>query len=131
MGFDQREFVRLEASDDAFAALGQGYVRVGKIKDISLGGSSFEYITDLEVQQVSLDEIDIFITGQEFYVAGIPCNIVYDIPMVNSNVFAKPFLTKRCGVKFGVLSEDQITQMHVFLQGHTRGVAPDTFDDLA
>ncbi len=73
------------------------------------------------MKDTPLEEIDIFLTGDSFYMSNIPCAIVYDIPMDTGNVFCSPFITKRCGVKFGILSDEQVVLLSDFLQCHTRG----------
>ncbi|MEI6125343.1 MAG: hypothetical protein WCQ99_02210 [Pseudomonadota bacterium] len=119
MGLEQREFTRLLPKDNAFAVLGRDAAKVGRIKDISKGGSSFEYITNIDLRESTPKEIDIFLTGEEFYLADLACNIVYDVQINTGNIFSSPFITKRCGLKFGFLSENQMLLLEYFLKNHT------------
>ena len=48
MIIEQRKYARFLSLSQAFAALGSTYTRVGKVKNISLGGLAFEYITGEE-----------------------------------------------------------------------------------
>ena len=41
---ERRKHARFFSPENAFAALGRNYTKVGKIKNISLGGLAFEYI---------------------------------------------------------------------------------------
>lgn len=124
MQSEQREFERLLPKNNSFAALGRDVTKIGKIKDISMGGSSFEYIIHVDLKQNTARELDIFLTGDDFYLADLPCTVVYDVPINTGNVFTSPFITKRCGVKFDSLARDQIAQLEFFLEKHTVGRVP-------
>ncbi|MCX8043778.1 MAG: PilZ domain-containing protein [Desulfobacterota bacterium] len=117
---DKRQFPRFVPIRDVFAALGRGITRVGKVKDISKGGSSFEYIVHADIMQKTAHEIDIFIPGEEFYLADIPCRIIYDIPINKDNTFTAPFIPKRCGIQFGELTERQKQMLDYFLTSFAR-----------
>jgi len=120
MNPDKRKDARFVPVRDVFAALGRGITRVGKIRDISRGGSSFEYIVHADIIQKTAHEIDIFIPGVEFYLADIPCIIVYDTAINKDNTFTAPFIPKRCGVQFGDLSERQRRMIEQFIASFTR-----------
>lgn len=121
MSVDQRSQIRFTPKPNAFAALGQGITLVGQINDISTSGLAFEHISDINQLENKTGEIDIFVTGSSFYLADIPCKKVYDVPIDTGNVFSAPFVTKRCGVKFGKLSDAQLTELEQFLKNHTLG----------
>jgi hypothetical protein len=42
MRSERRKYVRFKAQENAFAALGTNFSRVGKLKEISIGGLAFE-----------------------------------------------------------------------------------------
>ena len=63
MDVEQREFDRLQVRENAFAALGSDSPRVGRIMDISIGGSAVEYITEADLANQAPREMDIFLTG--------------------------------------------------------------------
>lgn len=115
---EKRTFSRLIPRRDVFAALGRGITKIGKIKDISRGGSAFEYIIHADIKQKSARDLDIFIPGDEFYLADIPCSVVYDLPINSDNTFTAPFITKRCGIKFCDLSEEQICMLDTLLASY-------------
>jgi hypothetical protein len=121
MSVDHRTQIRFTPKPNAFAALGRGITLVGQINDISTCGLAFEHISDINQHANKTGEIDIFLTGSNFYLADIPCIKVYDIPVHTGNVFAAPFITKRCGVKFEKLTDAQITELEYFLKNHTHG----------
>ncbi len=41
---ERRKYTRFLAEEDGYAALGANFTKVGKLKDISIGGLAFEYI---------------------------------------------------------------------------------------
>jgi len=117
---EKRKQARFAPPLNTYAALGRNYTRVGKVKDISLGGLSLEYIAGEEVDLGS-DRVDIFLVGSVSYLHNIACKIEYDIqvyvPHVN-NRFIKTLTTKQCGMQFKNLSEENITQLKLFLEAH-------------
>ena len=126
MAIEKRKYARASPLGNAFAALGRRYTKVGRIKDLSLGGLAFEYISESEKDRDS-SRIDIFIIGDVFHLYNIPCEVVYDVqlpvPIENyESINISP--TKRCGVKFGVFTDDDLAQMKLFLEFH--GKSPDS-----
>lgn len=123
MAIERRKYSRFLPQENAFAALGRKYTRVGKISDISLGGLAFEYIVGEENHQ-GATEVDIFLVGDVFHLYNVPCKMVYDIevhvPHVN-NKFIKILTTKKCAVKFDYLAKDDKAQLELFIQTHTIG----------
>jgi hypothetical protein len=56
--------------------------------------------------------------------ADIPCRVVYDIPISEPpeyDYLTVHFRTRRCGVQFEKLTENQETQLDSFLKTHTKG----------
>jgi len=99
---------------------------LGKIKDISRGGLAFEYIAH-EGQKRGSSEIDILITGDRFYLPKIPSKKIYDIKIGEENEISIDRLeTRRCGLQFGELTEEQAAQLDFFLKNHTTGTASTT-----
>ena len=125
MVVERRKYARYIPQKNAFAALGHEYTRVGRIRNIALGGLSFEYIVGDSLKEEAT-EADIFLVGNVFHLHNIPCQIIYDIkvhvPHVN-NSYVKILTTKKCGLQFGSLSENSRTQLKTFLEVHTRGSA--------
>lgn len=127
MRYEQRKHDRFTSKENAFAALGRKYTRVGKIKDISVGGLAFEYIAGEEFNK-NASEIDIFLVGTEFHLYKVPCKVIYNIdvhvPHIN-NKLAKIFATKRCGVQFEKITKDLAALLKFFIKFHTIGPAPE------
>jgi hypothetical protein len=122
MAIEKRKYERVSPQRNAFAALGRRYTKVGRIKDISLGGLAFEYFSAAGTDRNS-SRVDIFLIGDVFHLYNIPCEVLYDIPhpVQSENIESIKFSpTKRCGVQFGTLTEDDVAQMKLFLESHTK-----------
>jgi hypothetical protein len=118
MAIKKRKYERVSPQGNAFAALGRRYTKVGRIKDISLGGLAFEYISAAGTDRDS-SRVDIFLIGDVFHLYNIPCEVVYDIPhpvLLENIESIKLLTTKRCGVQFGTLTEDDTAQVKLFLE---------------
>lgn len=120
---EQRTQDRFIAKENAYVALGRKFTKVGKMKDISLAGLAFEYISGEELNEDS-SELDIFIVGTEFHLYKIPCKLIYNIevhvPKIN-NKLVKVYTTKRCGVKLEKITNDLKALLKFFIKYHTRG----------
>lgn len=120
MSVERRDHLRLPPQSNSFAALGSDYSRVGKIKNISRGGLAFEYIAG-ESDSRDSSQVDVFMTGDVFHIYSVPCKLIYEIdihiPQIN-NKYAKILTVRRCGLKFGDLTEDNLTQLELFLESY-------------
>lgn len=123
MRSEQRTVDRFIPKENAYVALGRKYTKVGKMKDISLAGLAFEYITGEEFNE-DASALDIFLVGTEFHLYRIPCKLIYNIdvhvPEIN-NRLVKMYTTKRCGVRFEKLTKDLTALLKFFIKYHTRG----------
>ena len=124
MGLEQRHHKRLLFKENTFLALENGKTTVGGIKDLSKGGSSFEYFSGETLPIEGQMKLDIFIFGNKFRLSEIPCNVTYDTPInkpLGRNGYVPPFIIKRCGVQFGDLTKKQHEQLLYFLDNHNTG----------
>ena len=125
MDAERRKYTRFLAQKDAFAALRMEFTKVGVIKDISIKGLAFSYLIETFKDTKDFDSlrVDIFLSGNDFYLSNIPCKIVYDIP---SNGYQKSndFLMFRCGLQFETLKKNQLGQLEFFINNHTTGISP-------
>ena len=122
---EQRRHIRLLPHENTFAVIGRKFTKVGKVKDIGMGGLAIEYIAGEDCNHEA-GRVDIFMTGHVFHLYNVPCKMIYDIeihvPHVN-NKYVKILTTKRCGVKFGELTEDEKAQLELFIESHTTAKA--------
>jgi len=126
MRTEQRKTIRFLVEANIIVALRNESTKIGKLKDISMGGLSFEHIYD---EQLTLEPLkrDLFLWANVFSLSKIPCRVVYNIPMGTPPEYESlpiHFITRRCGVQFETLSEGQRTQLDFFLKTYTKGTAP-------
>jgi hypothetical protein len=116
---EQRKDKRFQVPKDAFAALGPDYIKVGQIINISMGGLAFRYLGSEQPSNAS--ELDIFLAGRAFYLYKLPFATVWDLVTGE-----KPFNSikmKVCGLKFGELTQSQISELQYFIQDYAVGEA--------
>ena len=124
---EHRKYIRFLAADNAFAVSMPGFTKVGKIKDISIKGLAFEYITD-GTSETEISHINIFLRDDGFELPKIPCRIVYDVlsdrlgPGSASEMKIK---RRRCGIRFKKLLAVQTVQLEKFLEKYTIGLVPE------
>jgi hypothetical protein len=120
---DKRKDERFLVREEVIVALRNGFSRVGRVKDISMGGLSFEHIYDEDLEG-DPSKGDVFLWVDNYSMADIPCRVVYDIPISEPpeyDYLTVHFKTRRCGVQFGGLTRNQVTQLDFFLKTHTKG----------
>jgi len=123
MEADKRKDKRFLVGEEVIVALRNKSSRVGRVKDISVGGLSFEHIYDEDLEGES-SKRDVSLWVDNYRMADIPCRVVYDIPISEPpeyDYLSVHFKTRRCGVQFGELTENQETQLDFFLKTHTKG----------
>jgi c-di-GMP-binding flagellar brake protein YcgR len=126
---EKRKYIRFLPKEKAYAAIGADFAKVGKLKDISIGGLALEYITD-EKSGLAYSQVDIFVRGKEFHLFKLPCKIVYDIRLdapEKVQALASTLLRRRCGVEFDWITKKHKKQLEEFLRIHTVGVIENHF----
>ena len=123
MTIERRKYVRFLAKDNSFAALRNGFNKVGKINDISINGLGFSFLSEI-TQVDSTDhhtQVDIFSSENGLHISNVPCRIVYETPDTTPD---ESFLVQmyRCGLQFGELTRSQLEQMELFLKNYTTGI---------
>jgi hypothetical protein len=123
MESEKRKDERLLVGDEVIVALQNESSRVGRVKDISTGGLSFEHIYDEDLDTEAA-EWDISLWVDDFSMLDIPCRVVYDIPIEATpeyDYLSIHFKTRRCGIQFETLTKSQRAQFDFFLKTYTRG----------
>lgn len=126
MRTEQRKDIRFLVEDNAIVALRDGSTKIGRVKDISRGGFSFEHIYE-DDSNWGPSRKDLFLWVNEFSMSKVPCRVMYDIPApmpTEYQLFRIRLITRRCGVQFEALSENQMAQLDLFLKTYTKGTAP-------
>ena len=117
---NERKDVRLATQDYVCLEVKNKFGWVGGVKDISMGGMSFEHVFDIETAKEPLKQVNIFVSSNRFLLRKLPCKMVYDVPSRDGTEFLKsPFVTKRCGIMFGDLSREQAKKLKAFLENYT------------
>ncbi len=120
-GAEKRKTARFIPKESTFAAFGNGLPKVGKVKDISRGGLSFEYLYDGETDSHA-NRVDIWMFGAKYALRDVSCKKMYDIRPA-SDYENHPFtstIMNRCGLQFGTLSTDQSSKLSSFIREHTQ-----------
>ena len=78
---EKRKYFRSRVKDDAYAALGNHFTKVGKLKDISIDGLAFRYIGNTEDWVEDSSTIAIFDSESTFYLPNLACKIIYVSPL--------------------------------------------------
>jgi hypothetical protein len=121
---ENRKYIRFLPQENAYAAVGADFAKVGKLKDISIGGLALEYITD-EKSGLAYSQVDIFVRGEEFHLFKLPCKIIYDIRLDapgKAQASANTIIRKRCGVEFERITKKHKKQLEEFLSVYTVGM---------
>jgi hypothetical protein len=116
---DRREDKRQQLQGDGVALLRTNGVHgttVGEIIDISNGGVSFRYIA-VEPPSDGQAELSLVSADHSFYLGNLPINTISDLEMAKL-----PFgsvSTRRRGVKFGELRQNQRFALQHFIRNYT------------
>ena len=127
MRFESRKYTRFLAEEDVYAALGINFTKVGKIKDISIGGLAFEYIDCTEncVQDFSI--VAIFHSHNEFHLPNLACRLICNLAIsaeIDDSQFIRQYAIHRCAIQFGDITENQRKQLEFFINHYTCGMEP-------
>ena len=118
---ERRKFTRFLVPENVYAALGPSFSKVGRIKDVSIGGLAIEYITDGDSAPGN-SHVNIFTREGKFFLSKLPCKIVYDVPLEPSaGPQAYRLTQKRCGVQFHRFTNKLTKRLEGFLKVGTIG----------
>jgi hypothetical protein len=119
---DRRKNPRFLVEDNVIIALQNRFKRIGKGKDISLEGLSFEHVYDEELDlRDPLKSLILWVDDSILF--KIPCRIVYDIPIQappEYDSLTVQLTTRRCGVQFESFTESQMAQLELFLKTYIK-----------
>ncbi|MCP4296060.1 MAG: PilZ domain-containing protein [Proteobacteria bacterium] len=127
MVVERRKYVRFLVQPNTYAALGSRFTKVGKVRDISIGGLAFEYLSNAEDLDQPYSKIAIYQSENKFHLANLPCRVIYDLPQraLNKNLVSNSiYVTNRCAVQFITIAKHQIERLTYFLDHHTQGLPP-------
>lgn len=113
-GTNRREHPRYKIKSDVFLTFRPQFKKIGKLRDISRGGVAFEYTLYEEMGDYSDVEVDIFSASKDIHIMRVPCKVVYDFPIETYPSFNN-IVTRRCGLRFLKLSDQQMSQIKSFI----------------
>lgn len=115
---ERRRHPRIAIEDHVFIAISNGHNRIGRVRDISLGGLAFEHIYEETLNWIETTK-DVLLWVNERRLSKIPCTIVYDMPLPirpEYGLLTIQLTTRRCGVRFEPLTDEQAEQLISFLK---------------
>jgi hypothetical protein len=89
-------------------------IKLGPVVDMSLNGMAIRYAVD-QVDSFKAANLSIVMPGRGTLIEAIPFEIVNDCNL-NDCPGAHPL--RRCGLKFGTLSEDHLNRLKVIIQNY-------------
>jgi hypothetical protein len=116
---EHRKFKRFQSAKGVFVGVGPYNTKLGRLRDISLGGLGFRYVGSDEPPNGS--HLDIFATDHDFYLGHVPFKIVSDfeipkVPTSSTNM-------RRCCLRFRKLTNQQKAKLKELIHSHTIGEA--------
>jgi hypothetical protein len=123
---ERRKYTRFLAEEYVYAALGINFSKVGKLKDISIGGLAFEYIDWTENCAQDYSIVAIFHTHNEFYLPNLACRLIRNLAISAENddsQFIRQYAIHRCAIQLGDITAKQRKQLEFFINHYTRGTA--------
>ena len=118
---EKRKDMRLKAREGAFAVPEFDAGVPGQIIDISMGGLAFRYMANGKRTSGSF-LLDILISNDIFYLKKVPVITVSDFYEIDEEMLFSVILMRRCGVRFGDLTQSKVSQLKYFIQHHSNGV---------
>ena len=111
MTVERRQFKRHEVPDSGYFVFDHDSSEMAGIKDVSLGGLKFEYVSIAgDISGWCL--IDIFGNkGSRFHLFGIPCRRIYSIDELAENKTLSGSRSRTSGLSFIYLTGDQQTKL--------------------
>jgi len=118
---DKRKYPRFLVEENVIVALQNGLNRIGKVKNISLGGLSFEHIYEEDLIGGDSRKSLILLIN-DVNLPKISCRIVYDKPLQTPSEYDSltiRLITRLCGIEFESLTDQQTTQLELFFKTYT------------
>jgi len=115
---NRRHLIRYSVRDRIFITFRPDFDRVGLLKDVSMGGLSFEYTSTRSLRHLQDVYVDIFSYQKSYTLTGVRCKVIYDNPICDRPSFGN-IGSRRCGVLFRRLSRDQLLKLKVLINEYT------------
>jgi hypothetical protein len=122
MNTERRKTVRFLPRNETYVALRPEFTKLGRLIDISKGGLAFRYLAHQQQGQAPT-HLDLFTGDNGFHLSRLPCKVIYDIRFPENEKSSRLFEHRRCGLKFGEMTEVQATQLELYLTNRVAGEA--------
>lgn len=109
---ERRKNRRLQGKPDALVGLGSGEEKLWQILDICECGLAFRYLGQLEDPQ-RVSELALFSKDASFCLDKVPFTVATDCEIASK--FLSCYTFRRCGVRFGALTEEQSSRLAYFM----------------
>lgn len=119
MSSERREKKRFRPKKMTFVAFKPQFVKLGKVLDISEGGLCFQYLAKDDHGGDTAVQADIFMSDNGYYLPDVTCKMVWDTEAEEKMTFPIGFQSRRCGLQFVKLTQDQRDKLEFYLQEHT------------
>ena len=123
MTVERRKHARFRVQGRALAALTRTPSVAGHILNVSEGGLSFRYVASQQRCEDS-PRLNLLVSSERRYFRTLPFRCVWDSP-IQDDFSLGSISTRRYGVKFNDLTNDEKNDLESFINNHT---APDTND---
>ncbi|MFH2218855.1 MAG: PilZ domain-containing protein [Pseudomonadota bacterium] len=115
---ERRKHERLKAKEGTFAVVTSGNRKLGQVKDISMGGLTFQYVDNGEPVDV-LSEVELFSAVYDFHLKKLKVKSVEDLSIDNTVSFSS-LPMRQLRIQFGTMTSDQSRLLDFFLRKHTQ-----------
>ena len=127
MVIEKRKYVRFLSQPETYAAIGPSFTKIGKLRNISMGGLAFDCYSDTSDEEDALncDSTVIIFTEDKLFSEKIPCRMIHNFPKSSSNqaaLFSSSSAAKQYGLKFMTISENQNKRLEYFIKNYTIGI---------
>jgi hypothetical protein len=116
---ERRQFNRFKVENGALVEAKVNGTKIGEIIDISEGGLAFSYI-DIGTRPEESFEIDLYFQEKNFRLENLPARTISDISNKSPFAITK---TRRHGVQFADLDENQTTGLRKYIENFATGAA--------
>ena len=114
---ERRKHKRFRVQAGTCAVLVSHFYKWGQIIDVSRGGLAFHYSGNTLPPNAS-SHLGISMADIGFYLRRIPFKVISDFEMAKEDYYSLK-KTRRCGVEFGELTLNQMSQLEYFILNHS------------
>ncbi len=117
---ERRKHKRFQLPQGVFVGIGPHFTKLGRLRDLNMGGLAFRYIGRGDSTNGSY--VDIFMDEGHFFLGNVPIKVISDVEVVEKASFSSAAL-RRCAVKFKKLTRQQKAKLKEFIENHSVGKA--------